>query len=392
MRISKLFLALALLLAVGQQSFAVQLGSNTAIQVDLFQYRQPVTHVVVDGPFKVGGFNHVAPKGRYEIEAASDRQIIISALGTSPYSAGKKRHGSVLLKARRFDLEGISPTGLKIEYAPGLTRSFWGTVSVKVSSTGKLQLQNAIDAKKYVYCVVGSETEPAWPIEALKAQAVLTQTRLSRFKNGDAMVDSTEQEAYLGSKYARPEVRQAVDSIWGQTLRQDGRPIIPFYCSTCAGGTSNAVDIFGGKSQDFSATQGVKCDYCKASPFFNPTCSTLSSASLQKLGWASEGSNGVPTVVSKDNYNRPLSISLPNGRSISGYEFWLKIGQEFGWGKIPGTRYKIEAANDGGIKLESIGAGHGVGLCQWGAAGQAHLGKTYRQILKYYFPQASINN
>jgi stage II sporulation protein D len=395
MRFAKLFIALALLLTVVQQSSvagsAAQLGSNTLIQVNLFQYREPVTSIIVDGPFKVSGFNHVAPKGRYDIAATDDHQIVIGALGTSPYSAGKKHHvSSVLLKGRRFDLEGVSPNGLIVQYAPGLTKTFWGTVNVRISANGKLQLQNTIDAKKYVYCVVGSETQANWPIEALKAQAVLTQTRLARFKNGDKMVDSTEQEAYLGSKYARPEVRQAVDSVWGQTLKEGGRPIVPFYCSTCAGGTSKATDVFGGKAQEMVSNLGVKCDYCKASPFFNLTTSQIPQSALQKMDWAREGSNNIPVIISKDNMNRPLSVSLPNGRSISGYQFWLAIGQKFGWDKIPGTRYEIEAADDGGIKLKSIGAGHGIGLCQWGAAGQANLGKSYREILKYYFPQAVV--
>lgn len=36
------------------------------------------------------------------------------------------------------------------------------------------------------------------------------------------------------------------------------------------------------------------------------------------------------------------------------------------------------------------GWGHGVGLCQWGARGMALLGKTYREILHYYYRDVEI--
>lgn len=40
--------------------------------------------------------------------------------------------------------------------------------------------------------------------------------------------------------------------------------------------------------------------------------------------------------------------------------------------------------------LENTGYGHGVGLCQYGSDGLAKKGKTYRQILQYYFDGVEI--
>ena len=36
------------------------------------------------------------------------------------------------------------------------------------------------------------------------------------------------------------------------------------------------------------------------------------------------------------------------------------------------------------------GAGHGVGMCQWGAIGRARAGQDYRAILTTYFPGTKI--
>ena len=36
------------------------------------------------------------------------------------------------------------------------------------------------------------------------------------------------------------------------------------------------------------------------------------------------------------------------------------------------------------------GWGHGVGMCQTGAAGMAHNGFTYTEILNHYYPLAEL--
>jgi stage II sporulation protein D len=37
-----------------------------------------------------------------------------------------------------------------------------------------------------------------------------------------------------------------------------------------------------------------------------------------------------------------------------------------------------------------LGFGHGVGLCQCGAQGMARKGKTYKDILSFYFPGSKL--
>jgi stage II sporulation protein D len=44
----------------------------------------------------------------------------------------------------------------------------------------------------------------------------------------------------------------------------------------------------------------------------------------------------------------------------------------------------------GQLTLEGTGAGHGVGLCQWGAIGRARAGQPYRRILATYFPGTTV--
>jgi stage II sporulation protein D len=130
------------------------------------------------------------------------------------------------------------------------------------------------------------------------------------------------------------------------------------------------------------------CDFCKGSPFWKQKVSQLPRRRFN----AAFGS-GLPKLLAGDESGRPLSFRLADGRRISGWSLWQQIGQKFGWDKVPGTRFKFEPAQQGDenfVTVESTGAGHGVGLCQWGASEQARQGKSYKEILEYYFPGTTI--
>jgi stage II sporulation protein D len=43
-----------------------------------------------------------------------------------------------------------------------------------------------------------------------------------------------------------------------------------------------------------------------------------------------------------------------------------------------------------GYEFEGRGWGHGVGMCQWGAKGQAEHGRNYRDILEFYYPNSHL--
>jgi len=42
------------------------------------------------------------------------------------------------------------------------------------------------------------------------------------------------------------------------------------------------------------------------------------------------------------------------------------------------------------VVMDGAGAGHGVGLCQWGAVGRARAGQSYQQILAAYYPGTRV--
>jgi stage II sporulation protein D len=48
------------------------------------------------------------------------------------------------------------------------------------------------------------------------------------------------------------------------------------------------------------------------------------------------------------------------------------------------------ALKRGTVRFTGHGAGHGAGMCQWGAAGAASRGERYQAILARYYPGTQI--
>ena len=67
--------------------------------------------------------------------------------------------------------------------------------------------------------------------------------------------------------------------------------------------------------------------------------------------------------------------------------FRLAVGQALGWNRIPSTWFEVSRQGDRFL-FHGRGWGHGVGLCQKGAAAMAAQGRTAQQILQQYFPGA----
>ena len=349
------------------------------VKVNLFQAYQPLSQIQLIGPLQiVQPVHQTLGRGVYRIRV-SQRQLVVSS-NPSP----NQRSGHTLLKAHHLVLAAnqsgvisIQPFGLRARHYPG-------RLKLHVSQHNTLGMVNEVSARDYVTLVTGSETPPHWPTEALKAHAVLTQTRLARYQPNEPLPDTTQGEVYLGETHRRPEVSKAVSQVWGQILTLDRHPLTVFYHASCAGHTSD-TQVFG-KHQRLPGIIGVPCNACRFSTFATPTTTIIS-----KNAFYHAFPVGLPQRLTVDAAGRPLTLRFANGKTESGYDFWLAIGQKLGWDKAPGLRFSWKQQPNGQIMITSTGAGHGVGLCQNGAAEMARQGKTYRQILNHYFPTAHLS-
>ena len=83
---------------------------------------------------------------------------------------------------------------------------------------------------------------------------------------------------------------------------------------------------------------------------------------------------------------RAITLRL-DSTEISAETFRLAVGESLGWNRVPSTWFEVSRQGDRFL-FHGRGWGHGVGLCQTGAAEMAAEGRSAEQILAQYFPEA----
>jgi len=384
---AKKLLALFVLCLFCLLSTACALALPARVKVNLFSSQKSYSQVYISGPVKVVfPQSKILPKGLIVLDTSGGGICLRSA---------STRHLLLGPLPRVVLAPAASTIGLHTDKS-GVPRQYRGSITFvapdRNSRDRLIAIINDVDVHSYITSCVGSESLPTFSGEALKAQAVLSTTLLEKHYRGKPLSDSTEEQSYLGCGGERPEVVAAVDKVFGQELVYDGRPVDVYFGSTC-GGTTATPAIFGGINDAFARPylRAVKCSYCKKSPFFVEHREIMDAAVFFKTLFVKN-----PHVV-KENAGRPDLIvceSTNGSKTFSGYQFWLLLGQHFGWGAVPSTRYSIATqklpSGSAGLLFRSRGCGHGVGLCQWGAEGQAEAGRGYKEILDYYFPGTKL--
>ncbi len=67
----------------------------------------------------------------------------------------------------------------------------------------------------------------------------------------------------------------------------------------------------------------------------------------------------------------------------------LLVGRKLGWNAVPGNNYSAWFEGET-LVVQGSGAGHGLGLCQVGAAAMAEEGAEFQEILNHYYPNTAL--
>lgn len=299
--------------------------------------------------------------------------------------------------------EGISVAGracapsVRLEGLDGAlfalgNRRYAGALRLDPDAGSGIRVVNEVPLETYLEGVVGGEMPPSWEMEALKAQAVAARTyAAARARDASArerafdLFDDTRSQVYVGvpSGPHAGRVREAVASTRGEVLVHDGRLLTAYFHSTCGGHTEDASRVFG--VHGVAPLRGAPCPYCADSPAFRWEA-RVPAARLESL-------LGVGAIVSIS----PVDPG-PSGRcarvEVEGSQGRTAVPskdfrREIGYTVLKSTAF--EAAVEGEeIAFSGKGYGHGVGLCQWGARGQARAGRSYLDILEHYYPGALL--
>jgi stage II sporulation protein D len=257
-----------------------------------------------------------------------------------------------------------------------------------------LMVVNQVDLEEYVKGVVPAEVNSAWHPEMLKVQAVAARTyalyqhMLSAGRDYDVAA-SIQDQVYRGRQGIDARVVDAVESTRGLVVTHQGAPIYAAFSSTAAGITEDAVVVW---AKDLPYLKGVECPFDIESPYYQWKASfkleTLEK-NLRLLGFqVGTIATITPLTFSRAGRVATLRILHSKGELILRGE---ELRKAVGYTVVPSTQFTIESVG-AEVVLSGYGAGHAVGLCQWGAKELAELGYSFSAILRYYYPGTELQN
>jgi len=251
-----------------------------------------------------------------------------------------------------------------------------------------LLLVNEIPIEEYLVGLINCEISSLWPVESVKAQAVIARSYAIYQKDARRgtlyhLESSVMDQVYDGVDIEDSRAARAVEETAGEVLTYAGAVIQAFYHSNCGGHTESAQKVWGA---DLPYLQGVDCRYCLNAPSARWEA-VLSMKKLELLlkaaGYRAADLSSIRTGGSnRSGRLQEITLLMPRGDlTMSAVNFRKAIG----YSVIKSTNFTVRKRGDE-LVFNGLGNGHGVGLCQWGAKQRAGDGFTYREILSYYYP------
>ncbi len=314
---------------------------------------------------------------------------------------------------------------------------------VKVSGEEEYGVLNRLPLETYLECVVGSEMSPSAPEEFLKAHAVIsrswalgkilgahdhsptgkvdTDTCLIDWEDtsdhvGFDLCSDDHCQRYQGIQPLPPAIQKALRDTRGQILTTVEGKLVDARFSKCCGGLTEVFSTCWQEREE-PCLVSFADPWCDLSDLSEEDQENLLSSVLksydQETGdgykWevevtAEEVKNNLKTKFGRnigDITNLKVLEAGPSGRAkrllLTGTQGSLELGKELAIRKLLSpthlysSRFTMEPLA-GGWRLKGRGWGHGVGLCQIGAARMAHEGHDYRSILSFYYPGSVLSD
>lgn len=243
--------------------------------------------------------------------------------------------------------------------------------------------------EEYLVGVVSGEMPASYELEALKSQAVAARTyTLNILETESAIYDTVQHQVYMDQSQLKErwgnefdqyysKVKQAVDETKGEIIEYNGERITPLYFSISNGYTENAEDYW---ENEIPYLKSVSSEWDKTAPKYEEVVefdlktlrTKFSNSKLTKKDFTilsrTEGKNVDEVLVGDKVYSGREVRELLELRS-SDFSFEFK---------------------DNKMLITTRGYGHGVGMSQYGANQLAKMGKSYKEILRYYYQNINI--
>ena len=270
-------------------------------------------------------------------------------------------------------------------------RPYRGNLRLVTDGTG-FSAVNVVDVESYLRGVLKIEVNPAWPMEALKAQAVIARTYALRQtgrhgRNGFDLCATTHCQAYRGMSAEDPKTDRAIEETRGIVVSYGSQLAQTFYFADGAGWTADVSTVWGG---------GVPYLNCRPEPVSYETPHSrwnaiLSQEAMQKTMKTLKAPVGTVLEVrpsEKDRGNRVTQLEIRGTErtvTVKGHAFRMAAGSNVirstlfeivpAHGQVPASLPPIPATAPSPLQAQPSGHGEDplVTLTRQGAFSSAEL-------------------
>ncbi len=240
----------------------------------------------------------------------------------------------------------------------------------------------------YVTAVLTGEASTMTSAESLKAMAVAARTYAIRFSDRHKLedFDLCSSSHCQAANFALPDdrIRDAVEATSGELLWYKGSPAASYYTRNCGGRSEDVHAIW----PDIHASYllGHPDRYCGGSDDSTWEATITQQEIAHVLALLPHAPRSVRTIriVEHTSTGRARTLHL-DSYPVDAQTFRFAVGRFLGWNRIRSDQYEVQELT-AGFRFVGRGAGHGVGMCQRGALRMGEQGKTYLEILAYYYP------
>ena len=292
-------------------------------------------------------------------------------------------------------VNGITVPGVIIASPAFVTingKRYRGLIECHPETKGILVI-NKLPLEEYLVGLINCEISSQWPMESVKAQAVIARSyalfqKASRRSAQFDLESSVMDQVYQGSDIEDSRAARGVEETAGEVLTFDGNVIQAFYHSNCGGHTEAAANVWG---HPLPYLQGVDCKYCATAPSFRWEQTLPLKKIENQLSAAGYNTSGLKEILpgTRNGSGRISEVILVTSAgkvTVPAPKFRMAIGSTV----IKSTNFDMKTGSDSAT-FSGIGYGHGVGLCQWGTKQRAIDGFDYREILSYYYPGVKLS-
>ena len=284
----------------------------------------------------------------------------------------------------------VLSSGSAPEIPEKLSRNEAGVPLLRVYDTAAKTVRE-MDAETYLEGVLAGEMRNDWPLEALKAQAILARTfvmqfveeKESKYAGADISTDVSEAQAYSAGS-VNETVKRAVRETRGMVATADGKLIHAWFHAHAGGRTELPSAGLDYREGDPDYIVSVDSPDSEDAPEEVKRWTVRFSAEAVGRACADAGvaTGDVTSIgIERRSDSGRARTFVVNGKAVSAPALRINLDAS----RLKSTMIDSVRLEDGQVIFEGRGFGHGVGMSQWGAYGMARDGADAEEIISYYF-------